>query len=630
MKYQTATKSEQAGPQQSACCGKPLSSDQSVVHQFRQLHQTIGNREVGRLIQTKLTVSEPGDSHEQEADRVADEVMRMAAPAHNTAVPQIQRKCDSCEEEEISRKTDEEEKEEETPVQRKAANQNASPNSSFAKGEISTGNGQSLPASARSFFEPRFGSDLSDVRIHADAEAARTASDLGARAFTTGRDVFFNSGQYAPDAFEGRRLIAHELTHVFQQNEAGETQIHRQGDGGGPTHVFIFGGVPDFLDCSRRDLDSVPDTSCCSGHTRSLIPGLYTRSREHMDRAIQRMADGANMDGAIARHFGSDALSERSEILSRLRLIRAELNKESTHTIRCRIALTAANSIGYDLLQRVDGRLFCQSNVQASARVGGTVATLCVDIHGSPAGGWSTLLHEMVHLSGVGNLPDRSAATTAQTSAREYETYEHERGAGLYPNPMPFSLRNADSYSSFVEEIGAESWSAEGNVAAYLPSVGVGGLMSFEGAPRFGLTGSMMWTPFGSNIQPLIGARALWLPRRDADVPPAVQPTDMRAYVGGELGFRWITGGPRVQFVLDVAGGAGPYVTVDENVDLGLMARLGLGVRFGGPRAAFGVSTDVMRLFHIDNGSLVGTSADDWFGGLSIRGHWGGTSTTPR
>lgn len=477
MKRQTLTKSDHAEPQSAACCGKAPSTDQSAVHQFRQLHQTIGNRGVGRLIQTKLQA------------------------------PQIQ--------------------------------------------------------------------------------ATR------------------------------------------QQNETGDTQIDRQ-DEGGMTRVYIFGGVPHFLDCSKRALDSDPDTTCCSSHTQSLIPGLYTRSRDFTDRAIQRVAAGANMDGAITRHFGSGALSERSEILSRLRIIRAELDKESAHKIRCRIALNATNAIGYELLPRVDSRLFCQSNVQASARVGGTVATLCVDVNGNPAGGWSTLLHEMVHLSGVGNLPDRSAATPTQTAAREYETYEHQRGAGLYPNPMPFSLRNADSFSSFVAEIGAESWSAETNLGAFLPTLEAGGIMSLGSTPRFGLGGGMLWTPFGSNIQPLIGARALWLPTRGSDVPPAVQPTDLRAYAGGELGLRWITGGPRVQFVLDVAGGAGAYVTVDENVDPALMARLGLGLRFGGPQLGFGISADFMRLFHLNQSGLVGTGADDWFGGLGIRGHWAGSSTRPR
>lgn len=558
--------------------------------------------------QPNFVVSTPKDRYEQEADHLADQVMGMPEP-------QLQR--------------------------------------AFESGTSGlSGNGQSLPPSTRAFFEPRFGHDFGDVRIHADTKAAHTASALGARAFTAGRDLFFGAGEYAPHAVEGQRLIAHELAHVVQHRKTGDSVIRRQATDSGTTHVMIFRGVPSFLSCETSELDTDPDTSCCSAHTRSRIPGLYTSSRQYADRAISRMESGANMDGAITRHFGSGALGERSEILRRLRLIRAELDRESSHIVRCRIALNGRNTIGFDLIGQVDRRLFCQVGVLATGRVGGNVATLCVDIDGNPVSGWATLFHEMVHLSGVGNLPDRAQATPAQTTAREYETYEHESReaidresailgqAGLersgpappvlYPNPLPFSLRNADSFSSFVEQIGAESWSSESNVGAYFPTLEAGPLMTLEGAPRFGLGAGMLWTPFGSNIQPIIGARALWLPRRDEDVPPAVQPTDLRAYVGAELGLRWIVGGSRVQFVLDVAGGAGPYVTVDDNIDLGLAARLGLGLRVGGPQAAFGIGADFMRLFHIDSSGLVGNEADDWLGGLVFRGHWGGSSSRPR
>lgn len=657
MEHQTADKSNQADRQnQAACCAKPDSNPLDSIHLFRQAQQRIGNRAVGCHIQAKLKVSEPHDAYEQEADRVADQVMRMVdVPAAETSsgavgVPSVQRKCGPCAEEEIQRKTSEEEDEE--PIQKKTAAGAANEiNPALESGLGNLGSGQPLPVSARAFFEPRFGYDLGAVRVHADTRAARAAADLGARAFATGRDLFFGAGEYAPHAVEGRRLIAHELAHVVQQREGADSKIRRQPDGGA-TQVYIFGHVPSFLSCETRELDTDPNTSCCSSQTRSRIPGLYASSRAYADRAIRRMTDGANMDGAITRHFGSGALGERSEILRRLRIIRAELDEESTHVVRCRIALNGRNTMGFALVQQVDPRLFCQVGVLATGVPGGNVATLCVDIEGNPVSGWETLFHELVHLSGIGNLPDRGRATPAQTSAREYETYEHEsreardrenaslaqagverEGAPppvLYPNPMPFSLRNADSFSSFVAQVGAESWSAESNVAAYLPTLEAGGLMTFEGAPRFGVAGGLLWTPFGSNLQPIIGARALWLPRRETDVAPAVQPTDLRAYAGVELGLRWIVGGPRVQFVLDVAGGVGPYVTVDNSVDPALAARLGLGLRVGGPQAAFGIGADFMRLFHFDQGALVGDAAEDWLGGLVVRGHWGGSSIRPR
>ena len=79
---------------------------------------------------------------------------------------------------------------------------------------------QHLPEATRSFFEPRFGHDFSQVRVHTDSEALETAQALNSRAFTIGQDVVFGQGQYSPGTAEGRNLLAHELTHVVQQNSA--------------------------------------------------------------------------------------------------------------------------------------------------------------------------------------------------------------------------------------------------------------------------------------------------------------------------------------------------------------------------------------------------------------------------
>ena len=79
------------------------------------------------------------------------------------------------------------------------------------------GRGQPLPLSERTFFEPRFGKDFSQVRIHTGSQAAEAARALNAQAFTVGLDVVFGAGQYASESVEGKRLLAHELTHVLQQ-----------------------------------------------------------------------------------------------------------------------------------------------------------------------------------------------------------------------------------------------------------------------------------------------------------------------------------------------------------------------------------------------------------------------------
>jgi hypothetical protein len=81
--------------------------------------------------------------------------------------------------------------------------------------------GQPLDAATRGFMESRLGHDFSGVRVHADAQAGRSARELNALAFTTGNDIAFGPGQYAPHSNAGRHLLAHELTHVVQQRSHG-------------------------------------------------------------------------------------------------------------------------------------------------------------------------------------------------------------------------------------------------------------------------------------------------------------------------------------------------------------------------------------------------------------------------
>lgn len=83
------------------------------------------------------------------------------------------------------------------------------------------GGGRPLPGSARSFHEARFAHDFSRVRIHDDGREAALARSMNARAFTVGRDIVFAPGAYSPETVEGRRLLAHELTHTIQQTGGG-------------------------------------------------------------------------------------------------------------------------------------------------------------------------------------------------------------------------------------------------------------------------------------------------------------------------------------------------------------------------------------------------------------------------
>ncbi len=184
------------------------------------LQRDVGNQAVCQLlqtseghsgvIQTKLKVNRPGDRYEQEADRIADQVMRMPEPS-----VQQQMKPEAEEEEEM--------------LQTKATS-GQSPNvSAILPNRINAlrGSGQPLPQSERAFFESRFGSDFSQVHVHADSQAAEMAASVNARAFTLGQDIVFGAGQYAPGTIKGKHLLAHELTHTIQQASMPEFSIQR-------------------------------------------------------------------------------------------------------------------------------------------------------------------------------------------------------------------------------------------------------------------------------------------------------------------------------------------------------------------------------------------------------------------
>ncbi len=186
--------------------------------------------------QAKLAVSQPGDRYEQEADRVAEQVMRMPEPA-------VQRACTDCDDAQIQTRPLSgqigpliqrqepvgEEEEEEDVVQAKPAGNQVAPVHA-ANQFPSLYQGHPLSASSRRFFEPRFGRDFSQVRIHSDPSAAQAARSVNAQAFTYGRDIVFGAGQYAPETAAGQKLIAHELTHVVQQGprQAIQPTIQRQ------------------------------------------------------------------------------------------------------------------------------------------------------------------------------------------------------------------------------------------------------------------------------------------------------------------------------------------------------------------------------------------------------------------
>jgi len=202
-------------------------------------------------VQAKLTVGQPGDKYEQEADRVAEEILRQPGPVaeggpENLTRQQplaVMRSCAPCNEE-----------------LRRAPNVTATPpclvecETPHCPGEPSClvedvtvapqvfpgreaqvsptlaqrilaqrEHGQPMSKSLRQFYDRSFGYDFNQVRLHTDSQAAATADAVRARAFTVGNNIFFGPGEYAPDTTRGRKLIAHELTHTLQQRGVAES-----------------------------------------------------------------------------------------------------------------------------------------------------------------------------------------------------------------------------------------------------------------------------------------------------------------------------------------------------------------------------------------------------------------------
>ena len=195
------------------------------------------------LLQTKLSVGAVDDPLEKEADETADRVMRM--PDHSF----IQRKCQECEKEEkLQRKPANDDV---TPViQTKSDSSPAVAESTASSIESSTGKGSPLDQDTHAFMSSRFNSDFSGVNIHTNSEAVQWNQDLGARAFTMGSDIYFNQGQYHPYAEDGKRLLAHELTHVLQQKGNGTLNVQRQ---------MVSEPKPDFVD----QRDGAPHATTC-------------------------------------------------------------------------------------------------------------------------------------------------------------------------------------------------------------------------------------------------------------------------------------------------------------------------------------------------------------------------------
>jgi hypothetical protein len=204
------------------------------------------------ILRSKFNIGSPDDIFEKEADVAADKIINMQTPdpINFSHVQNLQRKCAHCEQEEKEK------------LQRKEISEEVNLDANISNYiDKLDGNGENLPDEVRNFYEPRFGYDFNNVQIHTNAVAAKSAQSMNALAYTTGNNIVFNEGQYSPNTDSGKKLLAHELTHVVQQNNSVQTKkIQRLAD----------------PNCSSAS--GVPHSSSCSGFVHTCYSGSFTSS----------------------------------------------------------------------------------------------------------------------------------------------------------------------------------------------------------------------------------------------------------------------------------------------------------------------------------------------------------------
>lgn len=203
------TSIQQTATVNSTTQGTGFSGQNRSAASILRLQGTIGNHAVQRLLQPKLAINAPGDVYEREADRVAAQVMRMPLPTHAC---DCGGECAACKARESIRNNN--------LVQTRRVNATGMSVAPPAVEGVLRSPGKSIDEHARAYFEPRFGLDFSQVRVHTDEKAAESAHAIHAHAYTSGQNMVFGVGRYAPRTTSGRQLLAHELAHVAQQGGA--------------------------------------------------------------------------------------------------------------------------------------------------------------------------------------------------------------------------------------------------------------------------------------------------------------------------------------------------------------------------------------------------------------------------
>jgi Domain of unknown function (DUF4157) len=233
----------------------------------KTVSQSVQRKPAAPFFQAKLSVNQPNDKYEREANTVANTVVNnqgSTSVVQQKEISGIQRLSTAMEEEklgsndagmlrdkeiqtkpEIQRMCPECEKEKEGMIQQTSEGTAATASTTLSNRiESSAGNGKSLPQKTLNQMQSSFGVDFSHVNVHTDSASVQMNRELNAQAFTHGSDIYFNSGKYNPETSGGKLLLAHELTHVVQQGAANNEEVQRSCHDG--ACESCAGGVRDF------------------------------------------------------------------------------------------------------------------------------------------------------------------------------------------------------------------------------------------------------------------------------------------------------------------------------------------------------------------------------------------------
>jgi len=315
--------------------------------------------------------------------------------------------------------------------------------------DVLSSSGQPLDAGTRAFMESRFVHDFSQVRVHTDARAAESAQAANALAYTVGRDVVFGTGQYAPGTSEGRRLVAHELTHVAQQAQSTAGSSIKVGPPGDSyereaervalavesEHPYLYKAIlpAESTQMSTTRLQRLGANPGCTDAQRTTIHQAIFNARGWLNKAISQLEASPlspKLIASLRRNFGPTygVASNAALILGRLRVAYHEISTIPFSCADATDATCATVPCGY------------------TATAGGHASTICSNVTLVAGRDWryqaGCVLHESLHAAFSNFTPDQYSGWHGVSES-----------TATYPGTGTDPLLNADSYTTLVMDL---------------------------------------------------------------------------------------------------------------------------------------------------------------------------------